>query len=97
MSSGFRECRDLRAPRDPQDRRVTLENQDCQALKGQEDPQEHLVTLETQDFLVFLARMGPRVPQASRDATGQRVREDRWDLRVCLDLPEILDHQGCPA
>lgn len=67
---------------------------DCQALKGQEDPWECLVTLETQDCLVFLARMVLRVPQVFQDAMEQRVREGLWDLPVCLDLPEIPDHQG---
>lgn len=95
MSSGSRECKDLRGRRDHQDRRVTPENQDCQELKGQEGPQEHLVTLETQDFLVFLAKMVLRVPQVSQDATGRRVREGLWGLRVCLDSLEIPGHQGC--
>lgn len=73
---------------------MTPASPDCQALKAREDPQECLVTLETQDFLVFLARMVLRVPQVFQDATGQRVREGLWGLPVCLDSPEIPDHQG---
>lgn len=94
MSLDFQECKDLRGHRDHMDRRVILENQDCQEQKGQEDPQEYPVTLETQDFLVFLGKMVPQVPVVSQDAMGQRVNEGPWDLLVCLDSLEILDHQG---
>ncbi|EPY74594.1 hypothetical protein CB1_001951012 [Camelus ferus] len=74
VSSGFRGCRDPRGRRDHQDKRVTPENQDCQGRKGQE---------------VFLAKMVPRVPQVSQDATGRRVTEGLLGLRVCLDSLEI--------
>lgn len=94
MSLGFLECKDPRGRRDHRDRRVIQENQDFLAQKGQEDPQEQLATRETQDFLVFLAKMVPQVPQVSRDATVQKEREDRSGPLVCLDSPEILDHQG---
>lgn len=94
MSLGFLECKDPRGHRDHQDRRATRENQDFLAQKGQEDPQEQLATRETQDFLVFLAKMVPQAPQVSQDATVQREREDRSGPRVCLDSPEIRDHQG---
>lgn len=93
VSLDFQECKDLRGHRDHLDRRVMLENQGCQEQKGQEDPQEYPVTLETRDFLVFLDKMVPQVPVVSQDAMGQRVNEGPWDLLVCLDLLEILDHQ----
>lgn len=94
VSLDFQECKALRGHRDHLDKRVTLENQDCQEQKGQGDRQEYRATLETQDFRVFLDKMAHPVPQVSQDATGQREKEGLWDLLVCLDSLEILDHPG---
>lgn len=93
VSSGFPGCKDPRGRRGNRDKRVTLENPGCLERKGREDPRERRATPETQDCPVFLAKTVPPVLQVSPDAMGQRASQGLWGPRVCLDSPEIPDHQ----